>query len=271
MYGFLRRPAWIVSHVAIAGLVVALVALGFWQRSRWMEERRRAELVEARAAAQPVPLAEAVDRSLPPAEVPDAVRHTRVWVAGTYDPAAEVLVRNRSQAGAPGAWVLTPLVGSDGTAVAVLRGWVPFTGPEPPGPPFPGAEPPPGPVTVSGTVTLHQAKGTFGATDPAEGRLAALNRVDLVRFAEQLPYPLAPVAVVLEAQQPPQPGGPEALPRPIELELPSPSQNFSYMIQWWVFALIAVVGYPLVLRRVARGRARGDEVPADPDRVGHAA
>ncbi|MCZ7630377.1 MAG: hypothetical protein M5U19_15670 [Microthrixaceae bacterium] len=39
------------------------------------------------------------------------------------------------------------------------------------------------------------------------------------------------------------------------LDLPSPSQNFSYMMQWWFFAAIAAVGYVLILRKVARSRA----------------
>ena len=42
-----------------------------------------------------------------------------------------------------------------------------------------------------------------------------------------------------------------------------PSQNFAYMVQWWIFALIAMIGYPLILRRVARNRVREDQVPLD--------
>jgi cytochrome oxidase assembly protein ShyY1 len=35
-------------------------------------------------------------------------------------------VSNRTYEGAPGYWVLTPLVTSDGTGVVVNRGWVPM-------------------------------------------------------------------------------------------------------------------------------------------------
>jgi cytochrome oxidase assembly protein ShyY1 len=242
-----------------------LVGLGFWQRSRFLEEREASDAVEARSTGDPVPLDEVVDPSRPPGDVDESVRYSRVTVTGTYDTTSEVYVRNRSQAGAPGAWVLTPLVQDDGTAVPVLRGWTGFTDPEVPDPPFDDIEPPAGTVTVTGIVVLTQEKGSFGAADPVDGRLNALNRVDLARYADQLAYPLEPVAVVLQDQDPPQPGGFDAVPRPIELELPSPSQNFSYMMQWWFFALIAVVGYPLVLRRVARNRARGEQVPVDDD------
>ncbi len=265
MYDFLRRPAWIVSHVLIALLILVLIGLGFWQRSRYVEERDRSDAVEARSTGDPVPLDEVVDPSTPPGDVDGSARYTRVVVSGTYDTTSEVLVRNRSQNGAPGAWVLTPLVQDDGTAVPVLRGWIPFTDPEVPAPPFAGVEPPPGPVTVTGTVFPTQEKGSFGAADPPEGTLTALNRVDVARLGDQLAYPLEPVAVVLQTQDPPQPGGFDAVPQPVALDLPSPSQNFSYMMQWWFFALIALIGYPLVLRRVARNRARGEQVPTDDD------
>ncbi len=46
------------------------------------------------------------------------------------------------------------------------------------------------------------------------------------------------------------------LPDRVDLAVPSdPSQNFSYMMQWWLFAAIAAVGYLLMLRKVARSRA----------------
>ena len=38
MYDFLRRPAWIVSHLIVAALIVLAVVLGFWQVLRYREE-----------------------------------------------------------------------------------------------------------------------------------------------------------------------------------------------------------------------------------------
>jgi len=115
MYDFLRRPAWIVSHVLVAIGVLAMIGLGFWQRQRWIDERVKSDALAAQAAGTPVPLDEAladsgVDASTAPAAVPESVEFRRVEVSGVYDAAGEVLVRNRSQGGAPGAWVLTPLV-----------------------------------------------------------------------------------------------------------------------------------------------------------------
>lgn len=259
MYAFLRRPIWILSHVLIAVLVVALIGLGFWQRARWLDEKGKAEALEQRAAQPAVPLSEVVDPDADAASVDPSVRFTKVVVSGVYDIEAEVAIRNRSQGGNPGAWVLTPLVQDDGTAVPVIRGWIPY---DPAGmpTPFEGAEPPEGEVVVVGNVQLTQQRGSFGAIDPAEGRLDVLSRVDLDRFEQQLAYPLAPAWVLLDQQEPAQSG---PLPEHVEMLTDDPGQNFSYMVQWWIFAAIAAGGYPLVLRVVARNRARNDQVPID--------
>ena len=261
MYAFLRRPAWILSHVLVALLVASLISLGFWQRSRWLEEKDEKERLEQQAAASPRPFDEVVPPGTDVDGVGEPLRYTRVEVTGTYDVGAEVAVLNRSQAGAPGAWVLTPLVTSSGDAVPIVRGWIPY---DPAGvdPPFEGALPPEGEVTVTGNLQLTQRRGSVGAIDPEDGELRALSRVDLERFAEQLPYELAPAWLLLDGQAPPQPG---QLPSLVELQTEDPAQNFSYMVQWWIFAAIAAGGYPLVLRAVARSRVRGDQVPHDPD------
>lgn len=264
MYDFLRRPAWIISHVLIALLILAMIGLGFWQRQRWIDEKAKSDKLEALSTGTPVPLDDVVSAHTRPDAVGSAAEYRRVTVTGTYDGSAEVLIRNRTQGGAPGAWVLTPLVQADGTAVPVVRGWVPLDI-HPPAPPFPGSEPPAGTVTVTGVVQRTQQRGLFGGTDPQSGRLRSLARVDLDRFAKQAGAPIEPVYVVLDSQAPPQPHavGTTPLPQPVVLDLPTPSTNFSYMVQWWIFALIAIIGYPLVLRRVARNRARGDETPVD--------
>ena len=267
MYDFARRPAWIVSHVLVVLGVVALVVLGFWQRARWVERSDVAARIEERATAAPVPLDQVVPPGATAGSLPESAEFTRVSASGTWDAMAEVYVRNRSYGGAPGSWVLTPLVQADGTALAVVRGWIPTVDPDPPGPPFPGAEPPTGPVSVAGVLQFAQTQGGFGAADPAEGRLEVLSRVDVARLAEQVPYPLEPAWVLLDAQDPPQT---TPLPARVAVEVPSASQNLSYMFQWWLFAAIAAGGYVLVLRRQARSQAAGGATPVDDDAVGGA-
>jgi cytochrome oxidase assembly protein ShyY1 len=266
MYDFLRKPAWIVSHVLVVALVVALVALGLWQRSRWLEVGEQNDRFRARTTAEAAPLAEVLGPGVDEvAEVPADAEYRRVVLRGRYDTAAEVSIRSRSQGGSPGAWVLTPLLDDAGVVVPVVRGWVPLdvaAG----GPPFRAASPPEGDVVVTGVVQLSQQRGGFGAADPPTGRLEDLSRVDVARFARQVEGAVAPIWVQLDGQSPPQPvdaTGAPGLPRQVAVELRDPSTNFSYMVQWWIFATIAAGGYVLVLRRVARQRASGGAVPVD--------
>ncbi len=262
MYDFAKRPLWILSHVLVLLAVVAMIRLAFWQMDRWHEEQGSLDQIEAGLVADPVPLQ---DLALPasPDAVDESLRYLRVTATGTWDTDDEVVIRNRSQQGQPGGWLLTPLVQDDGTAVAVVRGWVPLDVANR-GRPFSEAAPPPGEATVVGVVGLTQPGGGIGPVDPEQGELDSLARVDIDRFAQQLDVPLDPLWLTLESSEPPQisdatgqqgstPGTSVLV--PVEIELPSPSQNFSYMIQWWCFAAIAAVGYVLILRKVAHGRA----------------
>ena len=81
-------------------------------------------------------------------------------------------------------------------------------------------------------------------------------RADVARIAKQLPYPIVPAYVQLQTQQPPQSGiQPRVLPEPVLDEGP----HFSYAVQWFIFTTIALVGYPLILRRKARDTEREDD------------
>ncbi len=74
-------------------------------------------MLEARSAEPVAPIT-----SIEPAALP----YREVTATGTYDPAHEWILSGRSQGGAAGNHVLTPLVLDDGTAVVVDRGWVPL-------------------------------------------------------------------------------------------------------------------------------------------------
>lgn len=118
-------------------------------------------------------------------------------------------------------------------------------------PPFDGVEPPSGEVRVVGYVQPTQVKdGWFGVTDPSDGTLAELSRVDVGRLAKQYGE-LQPFWVQLRGQDPASATNPmTAVPLPPDDEGP----HRGYAVQWFIFAVIAVGGYPLILRRVARNR-----------------
>ncbi|CAN5310783.1 SURF1 family protein [soil metagenome] len=246
MYRFLLRPRWLLGHVLAVAAVVGFVSLGFWQLRRLDERRELNAVVERRGDAPARPLAallRAADGDAQP------LQWRRATVTGTYAPGAEVLLTARSRAGRPGHHVLTPLVTGDDRAVIVDRGWVPY---QVPGPPVRLAAPPGGQVTVHGVVFTATPTDQYGRT--ASGRLEFVSAVDLDRLAGASPAPLAPVYVQLSRQSPPQPG---SYPVPARLPALTEGSHLSYAGQWFLFAAVVVLGYPVLLARTAREQ-RGD-------------
>lgn len=239
---FLLGPRWLLSHLLVVVLFVLFVTAGFWQLDRLDQRRDRNELVESREGRPAVP----VEDLLAPGDGADAVAEARfraVTATGTYDDGGTVAVRNRTQDGVPGAWMLTPLVLASGDRVGVVRG---FVGLGPDNDPVPTV-PPEGEVTVTGVMADPTR---FDGTAPGD--------------AEQLvdrPGTL-PGVVLAESSDPPEPAGEEALgdPGAAAITPVAPPElgegpHLSYAVQWFVFATIALVGYPLILRRVVQQRA----------------
>jgi cytochrome oxidase assembly protein ShyY1 len=263
MYRFLRRPWWIVSHVAVLALIVAMIWAGFWQLRRLDDKKDRNRLIEQNVAAAPV----SVDRILDELQTHSIaqLQYRRVQVTGRYDTDAEVAIRNRTYNGAPGRWVVTPLIPSDGTEpVLVLRGFVPQSIADT-DPPFDGVEPPEGEVTVVGAVETTQTRGSFGPTDPATGTLHEMARVDIARIAQQFGRELAPFYLELSKQEP---ATASDVLSPVPLPELDEGPHLGYAAQWGIFTLIALIGYPLVLRKVAHQQLPPDDQtsgePPDP-------
>jgi surfeit locus 1 family protein len=257
-YRFALRPKWILSHLLVLTLIVVMINLGFWQLRRLDEKKTHNAAVQANESVPVTP----IDSLLHPSDSTStgaAVAFRRVTITGEYDRSNEVIVRARSLNERPGVWVASPLRLASGDAVLVVRGFLPTQGT----PEFvpADAEPPSGQVTIEGLVQETQTRGVFGPTDPSDGRLSNIARVDVERVQRQVPYALYPVWVQLTKSQPGQPGPqPEVLPEPLLDEGP----HLSYAVQWFIFSTIAAVGYPLVLRRSARNRGEL-EGPAEED------
>jgi cytochrome oxidase assembly protein ShyY1 len=250
-YRFLGQPRWLLFTALIAGLVVLMVNLAFWQLRRLDARRDLNHQIVAREAEPVAPLGEVLGQDASADDVAAAAwRH--VTATGAYDPAEEVLIRNRDFAGHPGYHVVTPLRLHDGSAVLVNRGWIPLEADDQDGPTIP--PPPSGTVTVNGRVRATQQKGRFfSPSDPPEGHLSQLYRVDVPRIGQQVAYPLVPVYLELVASEPaPGAGQPELIPPPVLDEGP----HLSYAGQWFLFSACAVVGWLLVVRRTARSRQR---------------
>jgi surfeit locus 1 family protein len=244
-----------VSHVFVLACVLVFVRLGFWQLSRLHERRANNALITARQDGPPVPVGTVLRLDSPPDDVEGQVYRT-VSVTGRWRPDEQVLIRNRTYDSAPGFEVVTPLALGDGTAVAVNRGWIPMSAATGQAEAY---APPVGTVTVNGVVARTQERESLGGTDPGEGRLPDLARVDVARLGRQVDERLYPAYVVLRGQEPA--GG--RLPLPVQPAPLDDGPHLNYAGQWFIFASLTVVVYPLLLRRTARHRAAA-EAPAGP-------
>lgn len=237
------RPRWLLSHLLVVVLVVVMINLGFWQLRRLDQKRDLNALIEGRQEAAAVP----VENLLAPGDdqdAVDAVRYRVVTVTGSYDDAATVQVRNRTQDGLPGAWLLTPLVLDGGDRVAVIRGFVGF---DSSGQPY-AAPAPEGEVTVEGFVMRSRS---FDGTAPRDID-RALDEPDTL-----------PAVVIAEESDPAEPAAADDLIVAVDPPELSEGPHLSYAVQWFIFSAIGIVGYPLVLRRVLQ--RRGKEVDDSDD------
>jgi cytochrome oxidase assembly protein ShyY1 len=251
---FLRRPKWIVFGIVVAILAVSFVSLGFWQLRRLEGVRTENERILASRSTQISPAGQVLDTERPP---PAELEYQRVTATGRYDTEHEVIVRGRQVTDQNGAFVLTPLITESGTALLVVRGWVP-PGPradaEPEVPPAT-----PGTVTVVGRVRLPETgAGPSRATEV--GRFLSVTRIVPDELEPRIGVPTYDAYVELLEQTPPPPA--EPAPAPIPQGTLSEGNHESYAYQWFTFAVMAVGGYVLLIvleQRRRRSEATGPD------------
>jgi hypothetical protein len=135
-------------------------------------------------------------------------------------------------------------------------------------PPAPGGE-----VTVVGQVHLSESRPV--AVERRDGRLDT-RRISLPRLAPELPYPVYGAYVLLTQQTP---ANDDAFTR-IPIEHEDAWQNGGYAVQWWIFAVMALVIFGWQARKEAHGDApkkervdrvaQADRAAAQGDRVAQA-
>ena len=101
-------------------------------------------------------------------------------------------------------------------------------------------------ITLTGTVRPTQPPSSFGPQNQGEGALTSIARVDIERLDEQFDSVLLPVYLDLISESPSVGGLPTVLPSP---PAPTSRPNLPYAVQWWAFALVVSVGWPLYLRK----------------------
>jgi cytochrome oxidase assembly protein ShyY1 len=258
VYRFLLRPRWITLILGVAVLAAVFVQLGDWQLDRRTQRHAHNALVAANSQRPPRPVQEVLAPGKP---VPPAQEWTRVIIHGRYDADHQTLVRYRPLDGAPGFHVLTPLVPQDGAAVLVDRGWIPRpSGSEAATAP----SPPSGEVTVVARVRRSE-EAPPGQARPRSGQVRF---IDTDQLAADLPYPVVDGYVELVEQRPTA----GELPRPVPPPQLSEGPHLAYGLQWYLFAVIAVVGLGVLIYDEAHGgrlreRLRGPDPRAPADSV----
>jgi surfeit locus 1 family protein len=235
--------------VLIIGVVVAAVCvrLGFWQVSRLRQRLAFRARVEARMRR---PTFELTARSALPVVTfgtADSLAYTPGVARGVFDFTRQMVVIGRTVDEVPAVYVVTPLHLFGGAALLVERGWVPS----------PDAYSAnldsllePDTAEVKGvilTVTAAQPPVTPDTTWPVH-----IASDDPSRLVRSFPYPLLPW--VLRRTEAPA-GAPAAL-RTIPAPVIDKGPHLSYAIQWFSFALIAVVGSIILYRKTARDGER---------------
>ncbi len=247
MYRFLFSPRWLGFHLLVIVFIVTMVNLGFWQLRRLDERKAFNAQVTERIAQAPAPL----DDVLVAGTDPGSVEWRSVTAKGTYLPAEQFVVVNRSQDGVGGTMVVTPLQLTDGRLLLVERGFQPGT--------TTPATAPKGPVEILGRLRPSEQRHTGQLSDPKTGALPEAQRVDIPRLTPQLSATPLPMFVELTASRPAEP---TPYPAPVTLPVLDNGPHLSYAVQWFTFSLAVVVGWVLAVRKSLRTRRRGDPPPA---------
>jgi surfeit locus 1 family protein len=218
--------------VCFVGVAAVCARLGLWQVHRL--EERRATNATARAA-----------RSAPPvvldgeAAGDTTLANRRVRTAGRYDHDHDIVLRGKQYLGMPGVEIVTPLLLKGGRiAVLVNRGFVPT-------PDAVTVEPDslrePGEARVEG-IAFPIRSG--GGVPLQRGEQTSWARLDLDALRARFSYPVSPVYI----RQLPDSALPQ-FPRRIDPPALDDGPHLSYAIQWFSFAILALVFGGVVLRQ----------------------
>jgi surfeit locus 1 family protein len=224
-----RRRTFLTLAIPFA-CAALFVRLGVWQLSRLKEKRAFNAVLAQRLAAPPS------DVTALPADT--ALGHyRRVTAAGTLLYGREVVYAGRSHEGSPGVDLLTPMkVAGHDTVVMINRGWA--------------FSPDAGSIADSlwkekDSVSVSGYAETFAGRERAvaQRRVHALDRAAIGKLVG---LPIAPYVLVQTSDT-----GPHADSVPVRLGVPALSEgpHESYAIQWFSFALVAVVGAVALARR----------------------
>lgn len=198
--------------LAVVAVVIAALCVwaGTWQLDRLKQRRARNSVLQTRLALPPLDARRGLSA--------DSARWRRIIARGVYDFDAELTWPGRSFEGTPGVALITPLRLHDGSVVLVDRGW------------------------VYSPDAFHVDHAAYREPDTTSvtgiGLLPPRGRGD-VTVTGFLPF------VIQAGGKDPARGLPRRWPAPVFDNGP----HLSYAIQWFSFALIALVGTAVMIRK----------------------
>ena len=238
---FSRR--WIITTILVIAAMGVMIRLGIWQLDR-LEGRRAFNTRVLAQTSQPVLVLDggSVDGDL------STMEYRQVSVVGEYDHEHQIALRNQHWGNQWGVHLVTPLhISGSGETVLVDRGWIPAEE-------FQSGDwskfDEPGLVEINGIIRAPQSEADYGSRSdptPAPGgpALEAWNFVNITALGQQMPYPLLSAYV----QQAPDPSW-STLPHRTQPEIEiTEGPHMGYAIQWFTFAAVLGLGFPLFIRR----------------------
>jgi cytochrome oxidase assembly protein ShyY1 len=249
-------------------LLVALtcIAAGTWQITRFDGKVSANGALRHNAHATAVPVADVLPLTTSATEPGSReVRFRTIIASGEFDATHQVLVRNRSvytgsgddSDSSTGFYVLTPLRTSAGQLL-VVRGFIPASTVSSLAPIAPA--PPSGQVTVRARAQAPETNNDKASLLPA-GQVDSINPIEQ---AQRLASPVYNGYVELIAGQP----GTDHLTAIASPDLSNPAggavepQHFAYIIQWYLFAGLALAA-PFVMARSENRHEGHGEVDID--------
>ena len=224
------RTRSLIFFATTVALAAVFIRLGVWQVSRLRERRALNHIAEA---ARALPLIHLDDPGSASTARDDQMNNRRVTVTGRYDHAADVVIRGQSEGGVPGVRIVTPFRPLRGdTAILVQRGYVTSADAR-------RVDLAPireeGVRTVTGIAITLPDTGVRGEPFEQDDQLT-WRRVDLPALRSRLPYPLRGW-LILQTPDSLLPAWPRRDAAPILDDGP----HLSYAIQWFSFAITALV------------------------------
>jgi cytochrome oxidase assembly protein ShyY1 len=251
------------ATLALLMLLIALICIGAgtFEVHRFQEKRHTNGALKANAHAAVVPLTTSlvplVGQSAAPGS--EATRYRTVTATGVYLSGAEQYVDDQTQGGRQGFYVLTPLRTKLGVLL-VVRGFVGATADNTRPARIPA--PPSGELRITGRLQTAQTSsdqlGRLG-----HGEITSINPSSQ---SGRIGVPVFQAYLTLDAGQPGT-AGLRPVPTPAVSNPTggaSEPQLFSYVIQWYVFALLALAAPFLFCRSEVR-EARRRFLGIDPD------